>query len=220
MALSDAQIDRFSRQIILPQVGGTGQERLLHSSVAIIGAGGVLEIVALYLAGAGIGRIALRSTERVRRAVAALDPEVRVVPADATLRGIDADVLVACDAPPAELADAAASARPLVAGGAGAQRGWLVVADQPGICASCAARQATGAQPVGASPHAADAAGLSPAAGVVGSLMAIAVLKLRLGLAAPARPVWRRFDAADASLTEHAIVPGADCPVCAAAQAR
>jgi molybdopterin/thiamine biosynthesis adenylyltransferase len=221
MPLSDTQIDRFSRQIILPQVGGAGQERLLGSTVALAGRGGLLDIVALYLAGAGIGRLALRDAPSLRAALVALNPDVRVVSAETPLGGVDADVLVACDAPRAELDGAAAAGRPLVAGGVDAQRGWFVVADRPGHCAGCAARQAEGAtRPAAEAPRGAPPAGLSPAAGVVGSLMALAVLKLRLGIGAPSRPLWMCVDAADATLSEHALVPAADCPRCAAAGGR
>ncbi|MFA4967083.1 MAG: ThiF family adenylyltransferase, partial [Candidatus Margulisiibacteriota bacterium] len=57
MTLSDKQIERYSRQILLPQVGGKGQEKLLSAKVLIIGAGGLGSPVAAYLAGAGIGTI-------------------------------------------------------------------------------------------------------------------------------------------------------------------
>lgn len=59
MGLSKEQIARYSRQLILPQVGIQGQQRLLNSSVLIIGAGGLGSPVALYLAAAGVGRLGL-----------------------------------------------------------------------------------------------------------------------------------------------------------------
>ncbi len=59
MALSDQQLERYARQIILKGFGIEGQQRLLASSVLIIGAGGLGSAMAQYLAAAGIGRIGL-----------------------------------------------------------------------------------------------------------------------------------------------------------------
>ncbi len=55
--LSEDQIERYSRHILLPEVGGGGQKRLLESSALCIGAGGLGSPVILYLAAAGVGRI-------------------------------------------------------------------------------------------------------------------------------------------------------------------
>jgi adenylyltransferase/sulfurtransferase len=65
MALSDNQIERYSRQIILPNVGGKGQEKLLKAKVLIIGAGGLGSPCALYLASAGIGKIGIADSDKV-----------------------------------------------------------------------------------------------------------------------------------------------------------
>lgn len=54
---SDAEISRYSRHILLRELGGTGQARLRAASVLIVGAGGLGAPVGLYLAAAGVGRI-------------------------------------------------------------------------------------------------------------------------------------------------------------------
>jgi molybdopterin/thiamine biosynthesis adenylyltransferase len=65
MGLSEQQIERYSRHIILEQVGGAGQEKLLSSKVLIIGAGGLGSPAALYLAAAGVGTIGIIDGDKV-----------------------------------------------------------------------------------------------------------------------------------------------------------
>lgn len=57
--LSDKQIERYSRQIILPQVGGKGQEKLLRARVLVHGEGALLSAALPYLAAAGLGTIGI-----------------------------------------------------------------------------------------------------------------------------------------------------------------
>lgn len=59
MSLTEDQISRYSRHILLPEVGGAGQKKLLNAKVLIIGAGGLGAPVAYYLAAAGIGKIGI-----------------------------------------------------------------------------------------------------------------------------------------------------------------
>lgn len=65
MGLREDQIDRYSRQIILPVVGGKGQEKLLSARVLIVGTGGLGSPAALYLASAGIGKIGIVDSDKV-----------------------------------------------------------------------------------------------------------------------------------------------------------
>jgi len=65
VALNEQQIERYSRHIILEQVGGMGQEKLLESKVLIVGAGGLGSPAALYLAAAGVGTIGIIDADNV-----------------------------------------------------------------------------------------------------------------------------------------------------------
>lgn len=62
---SEEQIERYSRHMILKEVGGKGQKKLLNSRVLIIGVGGLGSPVALYLAAAGIGTIGIADADSV-----------------------------------------------------------------------------------------------------------------------------------------------------------
>ncbi len=65
MGLTEQQIERYSRHIILEQVGGVGQEKLLSSKVLIVGAGGLGSPAGLYLAAAGVGTIGIIDGDNV-----------------------------------------------------------------------------------------------------------------------------------------------------------
>ncbi len=65
LTLNDEQIERYSRHIILDDVGVAGQQKLLQSRVLIIGAGGLGAPVALYLAAAGVGTLGLVDADQV-----------------------------------------------------------------------------------------------------------------------------------------------------------
>ena len=100
--MNDAQLLRYSRHILLDELGIEGQERLLHSHALLIGAGGLGSPVALYLGSSGVGRITVvdddtvdetnlqrqiahnlarvghAKADSVREAIAAINPDVRV----------------------------------------------------------------------------------------------------------------------------------------------
>ncbi|MFH1542641.1 MAG: molybdopterin-synthase adenylyltransferase MoeB [bacterium] len=65
MSLSEEQIERYSRQILLPKIGGKGQEKLLAAKVLVIGAGGLGSPVAAYLTGAGVGTLGIVDSDEV-----------------------------------------------------------------------------------------------------------------------------------------------------------
>jgi molybdopterin/thiamine biosynthesis adenylyltransferase len=106
MSLTEEQIQRYSRNIILEQIGGAGQEKLLASKVLIVGLGGLGSPAALYLAAAGVGTIGLLDGDQVdltnlqrqiihhtkdvgRRKVASAKSKIKAVNPDVTVRSHD-----------------------------------------------------------------------------------------------------------------------------------
>jgi molybdopterin/thiamine biosynthesis adenylyltransferase/rhodanese-related sulfurtransferase len=101
--LSDAQARRYSRQVLIPEIGQSGQRKLLDGKVLLIGAGGLGSPAAFYLASSGVGtiglvdddvvdesnlqrqilhtadRVGMLKTESARMTLNALNPETRVV---------------------------------------------------------------------------------------------------------------------------------------------
>jgi adenylyltransferase/sulfurtransferase len=84
MPLSASQIERYSRQIIVPRVGGRAQERLLGARLVIAGDAHDVEPALLYLVGSGVGRIELalgkdaNRTNELASATTELNPDVTV----------------------------------------------------------------------------------------------------------------------------------------------
>ena len=65
MALSDEDLDRYARHIVLPQIGGAGQQRLKAAKVAVVGAGGIGAGAIPALVGAGVGHLTVIDDDRV-----------------------------------------------------------------------------------------------------------------------------------------------------------
>jgi molybdopterin/thiamine biosynthesis adenylyltransferase/rhodanese-related sulfurtransferase len=119
VVLSKAQQQRYSRHLLIPEVGSAGQAKLLESRVLLIGAGGLGSPAALYLAAAGVGTIGIvdfdvvdvsnlqrqvvhttdrvgeKKTESARRTIAALNPDVTVVAHDEMLVADNVDRIIA-----------------------------------------------------------------------------------------------------------------------------
>ena len=117
--MNDDQLLRYSRHILLPELGIEGQEKLLAAHALVIGAGGLGSPAALYLASAGVGRITLADGDTVdltnlqrqilhataavghpksvsgRDTLARLNPEVCVAPVEQRLEGARLAALVA-----------------------------------------------------------------------------------------------------------------------------
>ena len=100
--LTDAEIERYSRQLVLPEWGAAAQLALSEASVLVIGAGALGSPVALYLAGAGVGRMGIVDDDAVElsnlhRQLLHFTPDLGVAKAEsaaAKLRFLNPDVIV------------------------------------------------------------------------------------------------------------------------------
>ena len=119
VVLSAAQKDRYSRHLLIPEVGTAGQARLLGSKALLIGAGGLGSPAALYLAAAGVGTIGIvdfdvvdvsnlqrqiihttdrvgeRKVESAKRSINALNPEIKVVAHEEMLVAANVERIIA-----------------------------------------------------------------------------------------------------------------------------
>ncbi len=102
MNLTEAQIERYSRHILLSEVGGRGQEKLLSSRVLLVGVGGLGSPAGLYLAAAGVGTIGIMDPDLVelnnlQRQVAHSTPDIgrpKVDSAAEKFRALNPDVKI------------------------------------------------------------------------------------------------------------------------------
>lgn len=102
MNFTDEQVTRYSRHILLPEVGGKGQKKIAQAKILIVGAGGLGSPAAFYLAAAGVGTIGLIDSDAVdlsnlQRQVIHQTPDIgrpKVLSAKEKIQAINPDVTV------------------------------------------------------------------------------------------------------------------------------
>ena len=223
--LSPEEVERYKRHILLPEIGGTGQQALKRARVLVIGAGGLGSPVLHYLGAAGVGTLGLADDDRVSlsnlqrqvihdtgslgeektesaaRALARLNPHVRVIRyherfspewADLHLSGFDL-VIDGSDNFDTRYAaaDAAEKARiSLVTGAVGRFDGSVTVlkpyeADGNGVLNPRYRDLFPEPPPEGLIPACAEAGVIGALTGVIGTLMAMEAIKVLTGTGEP-----------------------------------
>jgi molybdopterin/thiamine biosynthesis adenylyltransferase len=246
--MNDDQLLRYSRHILLDDVGIEGQQRWLDARALVIGAGGLGSPVALYLATAGIGSLTLVDGDTVEltnlqrqiahtlarvgepkvhsaaAAVAALNPEVRVVALheradaerlDALVAG--ADVVIDCSdnfaTRHAVNAACVRHARPLVSGAAigfDAQIAVYDTRDASSPCYACVFAPDSNFEEA----HCASMGVFAPLVGIIGSMQAAEALKLLAGVGSALVGRLQMLDARRMAWSEMSVPRNEACAVC------
>jgi molybdopterin/thiamine biosynthesis adenylyltransferase/rhodanese-related sulfurtransferase len=245
--LSNEEIRRYSRHLVMPEITLEGQRRLKRARVLCVGAGGLGSPLTLYLAAAGVGTIGivefdtvdlsnigrqvLYSTadvgrpklEAARERLTALNPDIEVVPHALRLSSDNAldlfrryDVIAdgTDNFPTRYLVNDAAvlTGRPFVYASIFRFEGQLSVFGAPGgPCYRCLFPEPP---PPGLVPSCADGGVLGVLPGIVGSLQALEVMKLILGIGDPLVGRLAMFDALDLQLREVSIPRDPGCAAC------
>ncbi len=191
MSLTDAQIERYSRQIIVPRIGGLGQERLLAARTVLAGDARDIEAPLAYLVGAGVGAIGVRVSggqSGLAGEIAAareLNAGVSVTVADESKGRVDLALLIVGSEAALKAADEIASDREV--------RAWVVARlDAPGKIAVIPGG-APGAPSVDASMHP-GVGSRSEAAEFIAMLATAEAFKLIAGYAENPSPAIIEFD--------------------------
>ena len=246
--MNDDQLLRYSRHILLDEIGIEGQARLLASHALVIGAGGLGSPVVMYLGTAGVGRITLvdhdtvdltnlqrqiahnlarvgqPKAESARQTVAAINPDVQLLPVqlradaawlDAAVQ--QADVVIDCSdnfqTRHAVNAACVAHGKPLVSGAAIGFDGQVSVYDTRQADAPCYAcifpAEATFEE-----VRCATMGVFAPLVGIIGTVQAAEALKLLMGLGSSLAGRLQMLDARAMEWTEIRMARQASCTVC------
>jgi molybdopterin/thiamine biosynthesis adenylyltransferase len=251
MKLRDEQLERYARHIVLREVGGPGQARLLAARVLVVGAGGLGSPLLLYLAAAGVGTIGivdfdtvslsnlqrqiahrtedigLAKTESAAQAIRAINPDVAIELHKVRLETANALELIGRYDIVADGSDNFATRflvndtcyfaqRPLVSAAVTEFDGQLATFkayDKSGAypCYRCIF---PGPPPPGAVPSCSESGVLGAAAGVMGSLLALEVLKEMLGIGESLAGHLLIYDALASRFRNVIVRPDPACPLC------
>jgi adenylyltransferase/sulfurtransferase len=217
MPLTDAQLERYARHILLKEIGGPGQQKLLNARVLMIGAGGLGAPCLMYLAAAGVGTLGMIDADTVslsnlqrqiihdtanigrlkvesaKASLARINPDTRIITHAERLTAANALEIVSgydlvadgCDNFPTRFLvnDACYFARvPLVSGAIGPFEGQVATfrsyeRDAEGVPLPNYRDLVPEAPPPGLLPTCEEAGVVGALTGVIGSLMALEVIK-------------------------------------------
>ena len=249
MSLSNSERERYQRHLALAEIGTAGQEKLKAARVLVVGAGGLGSPAALYLAATGCGTLGLVDADRVelsnlqrqvlfdngaigrpkveagREHLAALNPEVRLVPHDVRLQADNVRELFSGYDLVIDGTDRLATRylindacvilhKPLVSAAIHRFEGHLMtyVPDR-GPCYRCVFPHSA----EGMVANCAEAGVLGVLPGVLGTLQATEAIKLITGIGVPLVGRLLTYDALDMRFSEFQVARRPDCAVCGAA---
>ncbi|MEI9996146.1 MAG: molybdopterin-synthase adenylyltransferase MoeB [Rhizomicrobium sp.] len=254
MTLSDDEIDRYARHLVLREIGGTGQAKLKQARVLVVGAGGLGSPVILYLAAAGVGTIGVvdfdtvslsnlqrqiahrnqdigrAKTESARDAALAINPHVAVVRHDVRLAADNAPALIGGYDIVADGSDNFAT-RFLVNDACYFAKKTLVsaaVTEFSGQLSTYKAHEAgcpcyrclfPEAPPPGTVPSCSESGVLGAAAGVMGTLQALEVIKEITGAGESMAGRLLVYEALTTRFRTVTFKPDPACPLCGQAPA-
>jgi len=250
--LTDEQLERYARHIVLREVGGTGQARLLKSKVLVIGAGGLGSPLILYLAAAGVGTIGIvdfdqvslsnlqrqiahrtadigrPKTQSARDAALAINPGIRIVPHEQRLEAANAAALIGAYDIVADGSDNFGTrflvndacffaGKTLVSAAVSEFDGQLATykagnrGDKPYPCYRCLFPEAP---PREAAPNCSETGILGAAAGVMGTLQALEVMKEIIGVGDSLAGRLLIYDAMAAQFRTVKVPRDPECRLC------
>jgi molybdopterin/thiamine biosynthesis adenylyltransferase len=244
-ALSEDELERYSRQLVLPEWSEKAQVALREASVLVIGAGALGSPVLAYLAGAGVGRLGIVDSDEVELSnlhrqwlheelgagkaesaaarLQALNPTVLVESYPARLEAANAGLLVEGQDLVVDCSDSFATRyvvnRACCGAGIPLVEGGVVGFN--GLVMSIrpgesACYRCAFPEAPHDAPSCAEAGVLGPAAGVVGSLQALEALKLLAGLEGALLDAFLSLDLASYEATRVGVSRRPDCPDCGA----
>lgn len=246
LSLTPEQVKRYSRHIIMPQIGSAGQRKLLDAKILIVGAGGLGGPVALYAALAGVGTIGivdfdvvelsnlqrqvLHNSETVGRpkvdsakeTLARYNPSINVITheipitssnAIELIRGYDVVVNGADNFPTRYLVNDASylEGKPLVDGSILIFDGQVTTYIPGQGCYRCLFPTPP---PPGMVPNCAEAGVLGALTGLVGSMQAVEVVKVVLGIGEPLVGRLLLIDALSMEIRTVKTRQDPGCPLC------
>jgi len=252
--MTDDQLLRYSRHILLDALGIEGQERILGCHALVVGAGGLGSPAALYLASAGIGRITLADHDTVdftnlqrqilhvqsrvgmakaesgRQALAAINPDIAVIPLQERLSGDALDAVVATADLVLDCTDNFATRhainracvrhkKPLVSGAAIRFDGQISVYDlrrDDAPCYHCLFPEGEDVEEV----RCAVMGVFAPLTGIIGSMQAAEALKLAAGIGESLSGRLLLLDALDMEWRTVKFRKDPGCPVCGSRSVR
>jgi adenylyltransferase/sulfurtransferase len=207
--LDDLQIERYSRQIVLPEIGPRGQSRLLAARVVIHGGGPAAERAVGYLAAAGVGKITASRALHALIDPGQADVTLETLESTSDSTAFDAAVLTG------EQGNDAASEQIDPTRLPHARRTFWIAGGRAAELPPCPACAIAGLPPVAA---AAPELRLVRDA-LLGTVIATEVMKALLGIGTPLRGQVLTYDPGHATLTVSAVAPRPVCARCTASLA-